>query len=83
MAVRRTREEKVRAQQRRTEMFSWQNQRTSVATSKSAHTKQPTSVPKLEYFSPTDTQFLRKDLLKTLFATFFVLSLLSLALWLS
>lgn len=79
MSVRRTREEKIRIQQRREEeKFVWKEESPVVAKSSS-----PTPVKK-ELLDPRlqqERQWLKKDLLQTLIALFLVIILLGYFFW--
>jgi len=81
MAVRRTREEKVKAQQRRGETFAWSNEaKTEEKSPKtSPSTKTKTELSK-KLLSP-ETRYLKVDLLRTLLATLVIIALLAFVYW--
>lgn len=81
MAVRRTREEKIKAQQRRGETFSWsveaKAEKKIARTSSSSESGTGSSK---SLISP-ESRYLKIDLLRTLMATLFVIALLVFAYW--
>jgi hypothetical protein len=84
MAVRRTREEKVKAQQRRGEMFSWSGEakieEKSPKTSLSTQLTNTKTEKREKAISP-ESRYLKVDLLRTLLATLIIIALLAFAYW--
>jgi len=85
MGIRRTRDQKVKAQQRRTELFEWHE---TVETSAPKQKKKATESKKVKSTVQKKTddvsaRWLRVDLTRTALATIFIIVLIAIAFWLS